>query len=168
MKISMVWTASTQEAQTPQSTPSVITYSAGFNSIDQAPLETSTTQKNTDLYPSFSPQHWASCLDSTFIYTFHVPSHFYYVSHSTPTSFLFGFSSIFITELELQLFGIFSSCSKLLSGFNFYLHFPCSKSFLLCLPLHSHLVFVWFFFHFYYWVRAPTFQYFQLMQVAGM
>ena len=115
MKISMVWTASTQEAQTPQSTPSVITYSAGFNSIDQAPLETSNTQKNTDFYPSFSPQHWASCLDSTFIYTFHVPSHFYYVSHSTPTSFLFGFLFLF-----------------------------------------------------YYWVRAPTFQYFQLMQVAGM
>ena len=36
--------------------------------------------------------------------------------------------------------GFFTSPLGFASGFNFYSHFP--NSFLLCLPLHSHVVFV--------------------------
>ena len=39
--------------------------------------------------------------------------------------------------------GFFIWPQGLTSGFNFYSHF--SHLFLLCLPLHTHLVFVWFF-----------------------
>ena len=38
--------------------------------------------------------------------------------------------------------GLFTSPQGLTSGFSFYSHF--AHSLLLCLPLHSHLVFVWF------------------------
>ena len=42
------------------------------------------------------------------IYTSHIPCHFQCVSHSTPTSFLFEFPSIFITNFEAQLYKILS------------------------------------------------------------
>ena len=48
-----------------------------------------------------------------------------------------------ITNIMQIAHDFFTSPQGLTSAFNFYSHFP--HSFLLCLPLHSHFVFVWFF-----------------------
>ena len=55
----------------------------------------------------FLPHQRASRPDSIFIHTSYI--HIYCVSHSIPTSFLFDFIFLFITELKL--YGIFSSSS---------------------------------------------------------
>ena len=77
----------------------------------QLALKGSSTHQSINFPWHFLPHPRDSHLDSIFICTSHILCYFHFVSHSIPTSFLFGFLFHFFTEFGLELYSIFSPCS---------------------------------------------------------